>query len=195
MQRAAYSQRFDQAMRLAVEAFRHTHRKATDVPYLTHLLAVTALVGEHGGDEDQMIAALLHDYLEDVPEGSASELERDFGPRVARLVLALSDTVIHPKPPWEERKKLYLAHLAHEPAEVKLISAADKFHNATSIVRDHRRLGDAVFDRFRPSREQTLWYYRSCVSALRHGWEHPLADDLEETVARLHQRVGVVYPG
>ena len=190
----AYTERFDDAMALTLHAFRDTFRKATPVPYLTHLLAVTALVGEHGGDEDQLIAALLHDYLEDVPESTPAELADRFGERVAMLVTKLSDTIVHPKPPWLERKQGYLSHLAGEHPDVKLISAADKLHNSGTLLRDHRVMGDAIFDRFKPTKEQTLWYYRSCLSALRDGWEHPILGELEATLRELHRRAGADWP-
>lgn len=187
----AYSATLDQAMLLAMEAFRHKRRKCTPVPYLTHLLAVTALVGEHGGDEEMMIAALLHDYLEDIPEGNETELRQRFGDRVANMVVMLSDTVVQPKPPWKDRKERYLAKLAIKPPEVKLISAADKLHNCTTIVRDHRHLGDAVFDRFRPSKEQTCWYYRECTVQLAVDWRHPILGELEHQVGLLHALAGI----
>ncbi len=190
----AYSPRLDRAVALAMEAFRPKWRKGTDTPYLSHLLMVCALVGEHGGSEDQMIAAVLHDYLEDIDGASHEELAREFGPRVSALVLALSDCTGEPKPPWKERKLSYVARLRDEHPDTKLICSADKLHNSRSIVRDHRALGDAIFDRFRPSKEETLWYYRAVFEALAHGWRHPILDDLEESVARLHAVSGADWP-
>lgn len=184
---AAYSHRLDQALAFVADAFRHTRRKGSGAPYLTHLLAVTALVGEHGGDEDQMVAALLHDYLEDIEGGSAEEIERLFGARVTGFVLALSDTTSRPKPAWRERKWRYVQELARETADLKLISSADKLHNARSVVNDQRRTGDAVFGRFNASRAQTLWYYRAVVAALGHGFDHAILDELRETVASMHE--------
>ncbi len=186
----AYTERLDRALALAAESFRGTFRKSTKVPYLTHLLAVCASVGEHGGDEDQMIAAVLHDYLEDVDGARVEDLSGPFGERVARLVLALSDSVSSPKPPWKERKEKYLQHLRAEPAEVKLISAADKLHNCRSILRDHYAQGDAVFSRFTASKDQTLWYYRSVTAALAEGWDHPILKELKEAVHDLHKVAG-----
>jgi (p)ppGpp synthase/HD superfamily hydrolase len=180
-----YSERLDQALGLAAEAFRTHVRKGSGVPYLAHLLAVASSVADHGGDEEQIIAALLHDYLEDVDGASRDMLEARFGERVAELVLGLSDSTTHPKPPWEERKQTYLARLAGESADLKLISAADKLHNATAILRDHRAVGEVVWDRFSASREQTLWYYREVVVALGQGWSHPLLDELSVVVERM----------
>jgi (p)ppGpp synthase/HD superfamily hydrolase len=180
----------DEALRFVADAFRHRVRKGTDIPYLTHLLAVAVIVAEHGGDEEQILAALLHDYLEDIEGASAEEVEKRFGSRVAHFVEALSDSTEHPKPPWEERKRSYLEKLAREPAELKLVSAADKLHNARSLLRDVDVVGDALWDRFTANREQTLWYYRSVCEALGTGWEHPLLDELERTVAELCRRAG-----
>lgn len=185
-----YSERVDAALAFVAGAFRERVRKGSGVPYLTHLLSVMVIVAEHGGDEEQMLAALLHDYLEDIEGATEAEIRERFGERVARWVVALSDTTVHPKPPWEERKRRYLAALASEPAELKLVSAADKLHNARTLVRDYALVGEALWERFTASREQTLWYYRSVVAALGDGWSHPLLAELDETVRELHRRAG-----
>lgn len=181
-----YTERLDAALALAADAFRTHVRKANGVPYITHLLQVMVTVGEHGGDEDLMIAALLHDYLEDVETADADALEERFGRRVRTIVEALSDTTEHPKPPWSERKTRYVAHLASEPPEVKLVSAADKLHNARSTLRDVERVGEETWSRFNATKEQSLWYYRSVVDALADGWSHPLVDELRTVVEALH---------
>lgn len=188
-----YSRKLDEALALAADAFRPRVRKQTEIPYLFHLLQVSVTVAEHGGDEEQLIAALLHDYLEDIDGANAEELEGRFGPRVTRLVLALSDAVASEgeKPPWEGRKRAYLDRVATEPPEVKLICAADKLHNARSIHRDLRSVGEQVWDRFKPSREQTLWYYRELVLRLGQDWNHPLLEELRREVQALHRAAGV----
>ncbi len=182
---AAYTERLDDAIALAVADFRHVRRKGTEIPYLTHLLAVTALVGENGGDEDQLIAAILHDWLEDVEGASAASLEARFGARVARIVAALSDSEVLPKPPWAARKLAYVARLAGMPAEVKLVSAADKLHNARSLRLDVERHGLATLDRFTGGRQGLLWYYTAVHDALTAGWSNPLVALLAEEVGRL----------
>ena len=186
----AYSSRFDDAVAYAIDAFRPIRRKGKRTPYITHLFAVTALVGEAGGDEDQLIAAVLHDVLEDVPSATEAQLAERFGERVARLVLALSDTVETPKPPWEERKRAYLAHLRHQPEEVKLVSASDKLHNATSLVRDLRQTGPSTLSRFSGGHDGTLWYYEAVTEALADGWSHWLVDELGQTVSTMRQLAG-----
>lgn len=177
-----YSERLDRAVALVTEAFRTHYRKGSGVPYLTHLFQVMVTVGEYGGDEDQMIAALLHDYLEDVKGATGEELEERFGPRVRRLVEQLSDTTEHPKPPWRERKVTYLDELRYEPAELKLISASDKLHNARSILRDLHLIGEELWERFTGKKDGSLWYYEAVVDALGEGWSHPILEELRETV-------------
>jgi (p)ppGpp synthase/HD superfamily hydrolase len=143
-------------------------------------------VAEHGGDEDQLIAALLHDYLEDVDGATEAELIECYGARVAALVVALSDATSSPKPPWKERKVAYIEHLRQAPADVKLISAADKLHNARCIRRDLAVVGASVWERFSASPEQVLWYYREVGAALATDWSHPLVDELLSVVEELH---------
>lgn len=185
MSEPCYGPRFDDALLLAAQAFRQTRRKATGVPYIAHLLQVTATVAEHGGTEDQLIAALLHDYLEDVEGSSAEQLAERFGAHVAWLVRELSDTTTRPKPPWKARKERYLAHLPDAVPEVKLISAADKLHNVQCCIRDYDIEGDKLWARFRGGKQGTLWYFQGCVEALGQGWGHPIVSELGDHVQRL----------
>lgn len=180
-----YTPRLDDALSFAADAFRYRERKGSGVPYLTHLLQVMVHVAEHGGDEDQMVAALLHDYLEDVVGASETLLRERFGERVAAIVLALSDSTVQPKPPWLERKRAFIARATLMSPDAKLVCAADKLHNARSILFDHERIGDEVFDRFTASKEQTLWYYDSMYRALATGWNHRLLGALDDAVRTL----------
>lgn len=188
-----YSPRLDQAIALATDAFRYRIRKGSRTPYLAHLFQVMVYVAEHGGDEDQMIAAILHDYLEDIETSTEQELEGRFGPRVTRMVMALSDCTTYPKPPWQARKEAYIEALGREGPEVRLISAADKLHNARSVLRDLLEVGDRVWDQFAASRTQTLWYYREITKRLGEGWTHPLLTELERVVRELHEKAGETY--
>lgn len=183
-----YDARLGEALRFAADAFARKERKGTGVPYMSHLLAVTTCVMEHRGSPEQCMAAALHDYLEDIEGSSALEVEQRFGPEVARLVLALSDST-RPghKEPWKERKVRYLEHLRHADEAVKLVSAADKLHNASTIVKDQARIGDAIFERFTPSKEETLWYYREVLAALEHGWDHAILEELRREIRRMHE--------
>jgi (p)ppGpp synthase/HD superfamily hydrolase len=184
-------ERFDRALDLACELHRRHWRKGSDTPYVAHLLAVASLVIEHGGDEDQAIAALLHDAVED--QGGAPTLERiraAFGERVAAIVRACSDSDTVPKPPWRQRKEAYLAHLIEAPAEARAVSLADKVHNARCILADYRVIGNELWGRFTGGRDGSLWYYRALVETFRRCERGPLVDELERAVDELVRLVG-----
>jgi GTP pyrophosphokinase len=181
--------RFERALVLAAQLHQQQTRKGTSIPYVSHLLAVASLVIENGGDEDCAIAALLHDAVED--QGGRATLERiraEFGDRVAKLVEACTDAEVTPKPPWRARKEQYIAHLAEASDAARLISAADKLHNARAILADHRELGDALWERFNGGREGTLWYYQALVAAFVAKGRNRVVDELERTVTELVQR-------
>lgn len=182
----AYSTRLDQALLFTAEQFRGKFRKGNGAPYLTHLLAVAGMVGEGGGDEDMQIAGLLHDWLEDIPGATPEELTHRFGERVCELVVAVSDCMGAPKPPWKHRKKTYIRHLYEQPPEVKLISVADKLHNCRSIVVDLRTIGPDVYEHFNSGRDGALWYYSSMIPAFESdGWDHWLLDQYKVEVEQL----------
>ncbi|MSP25080.1 MAG: bifunctional (p)ppGpp synthetase/guanosine-3',5'-bis(diphosphate) 3'-pyrophosphohydrolase [Myxococcales bacterium] len=178
--------RFAAALAFACRSHDGQFRKGSGAPYITHPLAVASLVGEYGGDEDQAIAGLCHDLMEDCGV-TYEQLSEAFGARVAGIVQACTDTVIVPKPAWRPRKEAHLAHIADEPADVKLVMAADKLHNATSILHDLHRptVGDLVWSRFSASRAEVLWYYRSLADALAQGWEHEILGELARAVRSL----------
>jgi (p)ppGpp synthase/HD superfamily hydrolase len=178
--------RFEDALQYATRLHARQTRKGTSIPYVSHLMSVCALVLEDGGDEDQAVAALLHDAVED--QGGAPVLEdirRRFGDRVAAIVDGCTDADTVPKPPWRQRKERYLAHLRHASPDVLRVSAADKLHNARAILTDLRRHGDVVWSRFTADRDNVLWYYRSLVSAYKEAGGSALARDLERVVAEI----------
>lgn len=180
------SPRFDEALAYAVELHRHQPRKGTGVPYVSHLLSVAALVLEHGGTEDQAIAALLHDAVEDQGgKATAVAIRARFGDHVADIVDGCTDTDVSPKPPWRERKEAYLARVRREPAHVRLVSAADKLHNARTMVTDLRIHGPALWERFNAGRDETLWYLGALVEAFREAGTAPVVEELARTVAEL----------
>jgi len=181
-----YSQRFVDAFVYASRLHHLQTRKLTGIPYVTHLMAVAALVGEYGGNEDQVIAALLHDVVED--QGGLQRLDEiraSFGESVAQIVMGCTDAHATPKPPWRERKQAYIDHLAHAPAETLLVSAADKLHNSRCIVEDLRSAGRRCFDRFTGGREGTIWYYKSLVSAFVNRGRSPLVNELDRVVEEM----------
>ena len=180
----ALSAKFDEALQFASDVHRNQARKSTKIPYMTHLMSVSALVGEYGGDEDLMIAALLHDVMED--QGvTRQEIEKRFGKHVADIVEGCTDTTEQPKPAWRVRKERYVAHVESADSDTKLVSAADKLHNARSILMDLRTVGAGTWKRFNATPDEILWYYNSLIQAFRKGWKHAVVDELERVIHQI----------
>jgi len=181
--------RFPAALLFAERVHHGQRRKGTGIPYIAHVMAVAALVLEHGGDEDEAIGALLHDAAEDGGgEAMLAEIRAHFGDIVGDIVLGCSDSLVEnpaEKRPWLERKQAYLEHLAEASAAVCLVSAADKLHNVRAITRDYRAGGEVVWTRFNGGREGTLWYYDAVSLALGSRWPSPLTDELRREVLAL----------
>ena len=180
------TERFERALVFAARLHRDQRRKGSGVPYVSHLLAVCELTLEYGGDEEEAIAALLHDAIED--QGGAlarAEIFREFGAGVTEIVEGCTDTDRSPKPPWRPRKQAYIARIGEASASVRLVSACDKLHNARSLVMDYRVLGEDLWGRFTGGREGTLWYYRAMVNALRAAGPAPVVDELDRVVTEL----------
>jgi len=196
------SPKFEEALVFAVHTHHRDVRKGADadpdagIPYISHLLSVCALVLEDGGDEDEAIAALLHDTLEDHPEEvTKADLEGRFGARVADLVAACTDTPPDyrggPKAPWQGRKDAYVERLREETYPLCRVALADKLHNTRAIVLDQRRCGDDVWGRFNATKEDELRYHRALVEAFRAAKapEH-LVDELDSLVVELEASAG-----
>ena len=178
-----YGDKFEDALPYAARLHRDQTRKGANVPYATHLLAVVSIVGESGGTEDEAVAALLHDAPEDRGgRGRLEDIRKRFGDAVADIVDGCTDTYEDPKPDWRPRKEAYVAHVREAPAPVRLVSAADKLHNAHSILADLRSLGDALRDRFTGGKEGTLLYYRALVEAFEGAGMNAVVEDLDRVV-------------
>jgi (p)ppGpp synthase/HD superfamily hydrolase len=188
--------RFTEALTYATERHVGQFRKGTSIPYVAHLLAVCALVLEDGGSEDEAIAALLHDAVEDTAKGSGGqsvldEIQSRFGERVADIVGACSEswacsaTAETRKPPWEERKQKYIDHLREAGPEVMRVSAADKLHNARAMLRDYRTLGEQIWKRFNRGGDAQLWYFRELAHAFRRPDRSALVEEFERVVSEL----------
>jgi (p)ppGpp synthase/HD superfamily hydrolase len=185
------SDRLAAAITVATQLHGRDARKGSNTPVLTHLFAVCLLVQRDGGSEDEAIAALLHDALEDHPEQlSADALEAQFGARVRHLVELSTDTppgfAGGVKPPWRERKERYLAHArAADPADLR-VTIADKIDNLRAILADYAAVGEALWSRFNAGRNEQLWYYRATLEAYRAaGCQGALVDELARLVAQL----------
>jgi GTP pyrophosphokinase len=165
-------------------------RKGSLIPYLAHPMAVSALALSFGADEDEAIAALLHDTAEDGGgEPVLQHILATWGSKVHEMVRACSDSLTEDpaaKAPWRERKETYLAHLPSATRSVRLISAADKLHNLQSMVADLRLVGPQVWERFKAGPDDQIWYYENCLRVLAASgsdpWIAPLRDTLDELI-------------
>jgi (p)ppGpp synthase/HD superfamily hydrolase len=188
--------RFDLALQFASGLHHQQARKGVSIPYISHLMSVCGLVIEAGGDEDQAIAALLHDAVEDqggLP--TLATIRHMFGDRVANTVESCSDSTTtdpNEKLPWRSRKDKYLEHLRSANDDALLVSAADKLHNARAILADYRELGEELWKIFNASKAEQLWYYGALVDVLE-GTVAPkrLITELRRVVDELKQLSGL----
>ncbi len=193
-------ERFFDALQFAAELHNEQLRKGSDIPYVTHLLQVAGIALDHGADEDEAIAALLHDSIEDQGGNKTRKLIREkFGERVTAIVDGCTDADTEPKPPWTERKQAYIDHVRDASDSVLLVSASDKLHNITSIMNDYYEVGDAVWEKFsKKDKEPILWYYRELVKAFEEAENKtprldPLLAKLKGKVRKLHELNNVEF--
>ncbi|MBC9783699.1 HD domain-containing protein [Heliobacterium chlorum] len=191
--------RFRDALIFAMQLHADQDRKLTERerlscserkrPYVGHLLAVSSMVIDCGRPEDEVIAALLHDAVEDRGgRAMAEKIASLFGPSVRDLVLECSDAEETPKPPWLERKQKYLAHLEKASTGALYVSLADKIHNGRSLLLDIERYGEEVWNRFHATKEQTLWYYDEFSKVIRRRLpDEVLVQELTQIVQELHK--------
>jgi (p)ppGpp synthase/HD superfamily hydrolase len=179
--------RYAEAVAYASQLHATQTRKTTAIPYISHLLGVSSLVLEAGGDEDMAIAALLHDGPEDQGgQATLDEIRQRFGTRVAHIVEGCTDSLAEDpedKAPWKQRKIAYLQHLQEADLDTLTVSLADKLHNARAIVTDLMIHGDITWERFSGKKDGTLWYYRSILDvALKSNAPQFLQVNLQDAV-------------
>jgi len=190
------SDRFCDALVYATRLHTGQKRKLSGAPYVSHLLRTAGIALEHGADEDEAIAALLHDAVEDQGgEPTRRRIDERFGSRVAGIVSDCSDTDRQPKPPWRARKEAYLARLRHASDSVRLVSACDKLDNARAILAAYHRHGASVWESFHGGRDGTLWYLNSVVEILREHQTRGPVDELARTVAQIERLSGASQDG
>ena len=175
------------ALAIALDAHKTQIRKGTSIPYISHPMAVASIALEFGASEDQAIAALLHDAIEDGGNKYANIIKAQFGDHVHDLVQGCTDGTpdkTGKKAPWLERKTAYLEHLQKASDDILLVSCSDKLHNARAIVADLINEGPSVFERFSSTPEQTLWYYRQ-LATIFNNRKAPPAKALESAVSQM----------
>lgn len=195
------SPRLYEALQFTFKLHGRDARKESNIPYMAHLLSVCAMVQQDGGDEDEAIAALLHDALEDKPEETnRDEITKLFGERVVTFIEVSIDTPADyqggVKPPWRERKEAYLAHVRLTDPALLRVTIADKVDNARATLVDYQRLGEDFWKRFNAGKEDQLWYYESCVLAYEAaGCQGPLLEELRRlvTLIRAQAQANNVY--
>jgi (p)ppGpp synthase/HD superfamily hydrolase len=196
------SSRFEEALVHVAQLHARQGRKGSRIPYLAHLLGVASIVLQYGGKEDEAIAALLHDAVEDQGgKAMREEIRAKYGEKVATIVDGCTDSDTFPKPPWRQRKEQYIAHIFEASSSVLLVSAADKLENARAILKDHRAIGNRVWLRFKGRKDGSLWYYRQMVNAYRSAKNlsrdkrvGPLVAELDRVVMEIERRSGLGSP-
>lgn len=182
------TQRFEQALIYATRLHSQQTRKVTGVPYISHLLSVTALVLEAGGNEEEAIAALLHDAVED--QGGATtraEIYDQFGEQIVAIVDDCTEFKSEIKPPWRERKLHYIEQLRVASPSARRVALADKLHNMRALLFDYRQQGEAIWSLFSTDKEGILWFYHTLLKMYREVAPSPMVEELARVVAELEQ--------
>ena len=188
---ATFSPTLDRALAVSATAHRHQERKGSQVPYIIHPVHVAILLMRHDFPEEVIVAALLHDVVDDTTV-TVEELARDFGPEVARLVAAVSEQKLEGTEllPWRHRKEAQLAHLKSADRHIAAIKTADALHNLRATLSDLHRQGNQVWQRFRGSQTEHLWYYESLSEVLKSKLgDHPLSHELAQAIRELRSHL------
>ena len=140
-----------------------------NVPYVTHLFSVAALLSTYADKEDVIISGLLHDTLEDTPY-TEEELEEEFGKKIKDTVLSVTEATFHEKKTtmfsWQERKDRYLENLKNAGADALMVSAADKIHNLQTMIDDYKKHGEVIWKNFKVDKERQLWFFGAVLAIL-----------------------------
>lgn len=177
--------RCDQALHCAADQHRHQAMKGGQIPYMAHILGVAGIVALYGGTEDEIIAALLHDTVEDTGL-TLDDIGTQFGANVAEIVAGCTDTDEDPKPPWRERKEEHISAVCSASDSVRLVYAADKLQNARAMLKDYRVVGGRLWGRFNGGKAGTFWYYRAMIDVFRETDTHgDLVSELTRTINEL----------
>ncbi len=186
MTKTILTDKFETALVYATRLHATQTRKASGIPYISHLLSVAALILEAGGTEEEAIAGLLHDAVED-QGGSETreEIRQLFGDEIVTIIDGCTESDTYPKPPWEERKQQYLENLRSSSLSVRRVSLADKLHNARSLLSDWQQFGDVIWTRFNSGKEKTLWFYQTLVEVYQKTGSDWMTEEFTRVVSQL----------
>jgi len=182
------SKRLQKAFTYASNLHADQKRKGKDVPYISHLMGVAAIVLEQGGTENQAIAALLHDAVKD-QDVTVEDIRQRFNDEVALIVEGCTNEESESGPKWRGGKERYIAHLREAGPPVWLVAAADKLYNARNVLEDYRKVGESLWERFYGGKDGTLWFYRTLAQTFRDIDPSPLTDELGRVVSELERLV------
>ena len=178
--------KFEQALVYATQLHANQTRKVDKIPYISHLMSVSALILEAGGSEDEAIAGLLHDAVEDQGgKATREEIRQKFGETIVEIVDGCTESDITPKPPWKERKIQYIENIRNASDSVKLVSLADKLHNARSLLIGYQNQGDRLWDYFTGSKEDKLWFYGELLEIYKQVNVNFMTVELEQILREL----------
>lgn len=181
------SNRFHEALEFSCCLHQDQERKASHTPYISHLLGTASTVLKCNGSEDQAIAALLHDAIEDQSHRvSIEDIRAKFGDVVARIVMACTDEdpELRKKTPWKTRKQKYLSHIKELSIDEMLVVISDKLDNAYDLCRNQHILGDAFWESFNGKREGMLWYQLELAKAFKE-WQELHKDEISLPLSQL----------
>ena len=189
-----FTDKINFALKIAAKAHQGQNRKGTDIPYISHPVAVGMIIGQYTNDEATIVAGILHDILEDVNPAvySEADMRRDFGDEITDIVKDVSEpkTAGQPKLPWKERKESYLKRLGNSYyIEAYIVATADKIHNLTDILKDYDQFGDEIWHRFNTSEQDILWYYREVFYLIKN---EPVPIELKHRLATLIDELGSI---
>ena len=189
-----FTDKINLALKIAAKAHSGQYRKGTNIPYISHPVAVGMIIGQYTNDETTIVAGILHDILEDVNPAvySETDMRRDFGDEITDIVKDVSEpkTAGQPKLPWKDRKQSYLKRLSNSYyIEAYLVATADKIHNLIDILNDYHQFGDEIWQRFNASKWDILWYYRAVFDLIKN---EPIPKDLKHQLESLIRRLKAI---
>ena len=164
-----FTDKINLALKIAAKAHQGQNRKGTDIPYISHPVAVSMIISQYTNDEATIVAGILHDILEDVNPVvySETDMRRDFGDEITDIVKDVSEPKTAGQP--KERKESYLKRLGNSYyIEAYIVATADKIHNLTDILKDYDQFGDEIWHRFNTSEQDILWYYREVFYLIKN---------------------------